>query len=261
VNIDHLSYSQISSYMLCPRQYYFSRVVKKPFVESYWPYLGKVGHYTVAEYFRGKRDGEQMSRDQLKAMFADQFDSRMLLHERAEGIDWKDLNEGNVKDMGIILIDAFLESSAADISPVDIEFEWEVTVDVDGESVPILGRVDMIDESGRVIDWKFSKRKMSQRKADRALQPTVYALGMGGPITFAYGFVLKHIEPKVKFVETYRSNYDLSWVRDEIIPWTWRMITDEIFPPCDPSTWICQEKYCDHFDICRGAGSTDEKLW
>lgn len=249
-DVDHLSYSGLSSFLRCGRHFYYSRVERMQHPVAYWLFLGQTVHKALQVHYRGILDEDRKSEEEVLGFYADAFDERLFLSEWATGIDWKDQAEGPMKDLGIVLLRRYLRSPHSQFEPLQVEFEWEREVG----GVPTVGRIDVIDAKGRLIDFKVTKREKSQEAADDDLQPTFYAMGMGGPITFSYHFVLKHVDPEIEVVHTTRSRADVAWLEEEILPTAWETIQAGMFQPCDTGHWLCAPKYCEFWGNCRGSG-------
>lgn len=249
--IDHLSYSSMSAYMRCPKQFYYSRVEQPPWpiYTSHYLFLGSTVHKILDDYFKARIAGHPMSIAETVAAFEQDFDDRTMLHESSTGVDWKNQDEAYIKDLGSLLLGNYLRSPAAvRLIPVQTEFTFNRVLG----GIPITGRVDLIDSLGRIVDFKVTKKAKSQRAADKDLQPTFYAAGFGGPIEFNYHFILKQLNTEVVVVKTQRTQSDIDYLANELMPGVWNGIQQGLFPPCDPGNWLCDPRYCDYWHICKG---------
>lgn len=247
--IDHLSYSSMSAYMRCPRQFHYSRIGKLPCPTSHYLFTGSTAHKTLDDYFKAKMAGQPISPEQAVKNFERDFDNRVVLRGSSEGVDWKNQDEPYIRDLISLIIRNYLDSSIAQqLNPIQSEFTFDRVLN----GIPITGRVDLIDDLGRVVDFKFTKKAKSQRDADKDLQPTFYAAGFGGPIEFVYHFILKKLSLDIVEIKTQRTQADIDYLANELMPGVWEGIQQGLFPPCDPGNWLCDPRYCDYWQVCKG---------
>ena len=98
----------------------------------------------------------------------------------AWNINWGKYNPGDMKDMGISLIERYLEEVAPGVIPQFVE-QW-LERDLDG--VKFVCRIDLIDMNNVVIDHKTSARAYQQANVDKDMQASASAFMLGRPIIF-----------------------------------------------------------------------------
>ena len=242
----HLSYTSLQQYLTCPRQWRYERVdgVKKPVSGAL--FLGSTIHSALAYHFKNSPFLEQ-----TLLFFQRVWEGRSALTEGSWNgfIEWE-RSEQDLKDLGLELLQLYLKEVAPKLKPVLVEQEF--TRNING--VPFVGRLDLIDQSGRVIDYKVKGRfwadpKVRARELALDLQPTAYAYLLGGPIEFRYDFLLKTKIPSLQF-QTVRVNREkMDWFGNELLP----SIVDSILKGtffCNPTTWHCSEAWCPYWKIC-----------
>jgi len=244
IRIDH---SQIDSLLSCPAAYakeYVYRIAKPLSSDLY---LGGTIHLTLASFFELKKEGYKPSVEELKQLFREAWISRKFLEKEQNyaGIRWRNQEEELII-IGEAMLEAFYQAKG-DLDPALIESRIERKIN----DIIVYGTVDLITTDGRVKDWKTTSRLPSRRDADNHLQPTIYALLMGGGIEFDFVYLLKTRHPVVIEVSTKRSFLDIVWAEEVLIPPLAEMLKAGIFPP-NPRSSLCTPSLCDYWRECRG---------
>jgi hypothetical protein len=254
---EYISYSGMTTYEQCPRKYEFRYVKKVVRPVASWLFLGTCAHNAVG-YNLGQKieTREDLPIEEVVQRFSDVWDKkdptngRPAYSESAEsvGIDWKGDDQGLLKDTGIESVKSYMRDIAPHTQPIAVEFEFPKR-EVCG--VQIRGRIDAIDDRARLIDLKTAKRKPTQADLDKSLQPTVYALGIGGPIDFVYHYMVKRGMTESFVYLTRRTEDHLRWFREVYLPPIVEGIRAGSFPPRTQG-WFCSEKFCEFWQECRG---------
>lgn len=263
-DLDHLSYSSISSYLMCPRawQYHYIDKVKTP--RSAALVFGSVFHDVIEDHVR------------QSTIHAARAETGLSLTEKwqtwwdvatAEGneIDWGKDTAESLADQGVrILGDPAIAAQIDAIEPLinsdgQPMIEQKVTLQVPGIPIPIIGYIDLITNDGVPCDFKTSSRSWTQEQAEGETQPLFYlaAMNQAGMVpagaqslTFRHLVFTKTKTPKLEVFETQRRVSDLFWLFG-LIEQVWRGIEAEVFPP-NPGTWKCSPCFCEHWTLCRG---------
>jgi len=252
--IDHLSYSSISTYLMCPRSWRFRYLDKMEAPTSPALVFGSAFHEAVEEYIVTPRGPlpehwSQCWREQLQDRdnIAWGKDSAESLHD----LGYAMLSEPGVQGV----IEAIRPATNKDGK---ILIEEKIELRVPGVPVPIIGYIDVIEEGGVPADFKTSARSWGQNRAHEELQATFYLAAlnqMQTPLNHEmrfryYVFVKNAKRPQVEIRDTQRTAADLFWlfglVRD-----VWGAIEAGAFPP-NPNTWKCSPKWCEYWEACRG---------
>jgi len=167
---DHLSVTQMKTYLRCLLQYFFSYVcdVKPPANGAMA--LGRAVHSALEHNYRQKiQTGEDLPLSDLQDVFGSEWDraAEDAFFEKSE-------KPGDLKDQGAGLLDVYHREIAPTVQPVDVERRF--LIHVPGVKLPLLGYIDLIDDRGTIIDHKTSSRNYQQDAVDRDLQLTAYAL-------------------------------------------------------------------------------------
>lgn len=166
-----LSYSAIEAYVGCPERYRLRHVVGVPTPTHHALTYGSALHQAVAAFHIRQRAGEEMSEDDLLAVFATHWSADGFLSRQHEEARFA------AGQQALRLFRAGqLATSSSPPQGVERSFSFRVGRD------EIRGRIDRLDETadGAVItDYKSSDVR-DQRKADQkareSLQLQVYAL-------------------------------------------------------------------------------------
>jgi len=239
IEIDHLSYSAINRFLKCPVSWYhhYVRGISTPLPS--WLYLGQKVHKALEFHYKEKMKGTAPSIDRTTEFFAEVFGDG-----GGPDVAWRNFDPSETLDLGTLMIYQYLTNEGADIEPVVVEMEWSREI----EGVNIVGRTDLIDSRGVVIDWKTVSKPARAGRENEDLQPTVTALGMGGGIDFEFHYIVKTVPPSCDIRRTSRSQRDIDRLYNSVIVPMIRAIKAEVFMPT--AGWACSPKYCEFWDIC-----------
>jgi hypothetical protein len=270
----YMSASQVSMYLRCPRQYKFRYVDDHKRPPAVPAAMGSSGHAALETTHHHIVDHDVPApTEQLLDCFSDQWEKISSLIE-----DWEGEQPGLIKDKGVALVRLYNETVAPAVKPqVDaddvrgIEKKFEITVG----GVPMLGFIDLIDENasiaaspeellllqaeGRTLpadlrtaiaDFKFRGKAATQAEVDGSLQLTLYSLATG---VYAVRFdqLIKTKVPKIKRATAVRSRQDHLWLT-QVVREVAEAVSKGVFPPCDPTGWVCSPKWCGYWHMCRG---------
>ena len=159
-----LSYSSISAYRDCPRQYWYRHVQRLPVVQSAEAVQGVILHETLRRAADERRKGADVSAPMLRS-----------LHRDVRGeITFPDARrEATFERNGAAQLEAFRKQGGLDGRPEYLEQPFSVAVDgwtLNG----VIDRIDRTSGSWRIIDYKTG-RPLARRTRD--LQVALYALG------------------------------------------------------------------------------------
>jgi hypothetical protein len=159
-------------------------------------------------------------------------------------IQWDDF-EGFVKDMGAALVKAYYPTMLT-TQPMLIEHRLERVVN----NITVFGTIDLVTAGGIPVDLKTAGRTPWQTDLDYSLQPTFYALLLGGPVdVFAYHYLIKDKKPYYREYRTKRTQQEVDWL-GLAIPHYAKLMQGGIYPP--NRTNMC--KYCSHMQVCFNGG-------
>jgi len=253
--VDHLSYSSIERYLLCPRSWWFRYVKRVPGLTSPAMALGTAMHRAVEQMLRLRYEEDE--EPEQEAVWA-----RAWAAATEQDIDWEDKPAEQVDNDGFRLFaSAAAQTAIARLVPrMDgdgLYIERLVTLRVPLVPAPIIGYVDLITAEGIPVDLKTSSRAWTENRAQRELQPLFYlaALNQQG-YTANPGYWFRHLvfvtagEPQVQMIASKRDPHELLWLCG-LIQEVWQAIASDAFPP-NPTCWKCSERSCEYWNMCRG---------
>jgi len=264
--IDHLSYSSINTYHLCPNAWKKRYIDKVRTPTATALVFGSAFHATVEAYIEAKATGQDAD---LATLWPEKWAAKL---ERERSIDWGDDDPDDMQALGLRMcgkLDVsgggknrtetateFLGKIVPRMNGGKPEIERKVSLSVPGVPVPVIGYIDIVTADGVPADFKTASRAWYANKAHDELQPTFYLAAlaqMGEPVPdgkFRYYVFTKTKSPKAQILETERTPGQMLWLF-ELIRETWQAIEAGVFPS-NPTGWKCSEKYCDYWPMCRG---------
>jgi RecB family exonuclease len=160
----NLSYSAITSYRDCPRQFWYRHVQRLPVVQSAEAVHGVILHEVLRRAGEARREGKLVTGPRLRSLFDDVWRTVPFPDER---------RVPTFKRIGASELEAYRKHGGLDAVPAYLEQPFNVAVD----GWTLRGVIDRIDRSGdawRIIDYK-SGRPVTRRRRD--LQVALYAIG------------------------------------------------------------------------------------
>ena len=259
-----LSFSQLSLYQRCPKQYEFANVKKLPRSISAGESFGSSMHNALARF--GKQEllvTRYALREAQVAMFAEEQKAPCTTlndvidywHQSfiVQGYDSKKDMEA-ARSRGETIITQFYEWwSTRERQVLAIEKGFKLSLD---GGLELSGRFDRVEQVGgglHVIDYKTSGVR-TQEEVDNDLQLSVYALAcdevFGQPCVSLSFLFLR--EDGITEVVTKRSAQELKEAVDQIAS-TEEGIVQKLFDPT-PSVQICT--HCPYKNVCSAAWTT-----
>jgi len=256
VQIEHLSYSSIQLFLTCPAAWRFRYVEKVQTPTSTALVFGSAWHETVEAYVGARALGQEAD---LLGLW--QHHWQATLERQTAPVDWgaetpeQHYNEG-VRLLSNAEVTAALDGIVPKVEGDAPIIEKRVELHVPGVPVPVIGYIDIITADGVPGDFKTSARAWSADKAANELQPVYYlaALNQAGIPTpgmkFRHFVVTKTKKPQFQVLETAHKPEALLFLY-QMIAKVWTAIEAEAFPE-NPTTWKCQPRYCEFWEVCRG---------
>lgn len=159
-----LSYSAMTAYRDCPRQYWYRYVQRLIAPQSAEAVHGVLLHETLRRAGEERRSGKAISGARLRSLFADVWRETKFPDER---------RAPTFKRLGASELETFRKQGGFDAVPAYLEQPFSVAVD--GWSLRgVIDRIDRTADGWRIIDYK-SGRPQARRRRD--LQVALYALG------------------------------------------------------------------------------------
>ncbi len=249
--IDHLSVSQINTFLRCGKQWEYRYVYGLKIPPKGLMVVGSCYHQGLASGFQHKLNTGE---NPILELVLDAYDSKWaniraehrLLDEGEtlpfDTIEWEG-NPGELKDTGIELLKLYQISVALKLTPETVEERQ--TLDVDGVQLVLIP--DLITDS-KIIDHKVKAKRFSQDELNQDLQSTCYFLKNKKP--FEFHIALRQVKPAIEIMGTERTEKDTNFFT-ELVSKVWKSIQTGVFVP-RPVGYQCSERWCGYWKICRG---------
>jgi hypothetical protein len=176
------SYSSLTQYLRCPRQYKFQRIdrVEVPRGGLFFP-IGSAVHKGIEEYIINP----DIDIDELIEISMNEFD-----HE----VQWNDVpaTDAEIDESKALVADLlreyhiFWEPHDCDPSGVEAGFMRKIR----GKSW-LFGKIDAVCNDGRIVDHKTSGRRWNYGKAVTEVQPDFYAWLLNRDVLFEHNVLVK----------------------------------------------------------------------
>jgi CRISPR/Cas system-associated exonuclease Cas4 (RecB family) len=242
----YLSFSAISTYLKCPRQFEFAYVqgIKNP------PAVALVEGSSIHESLEATNkehigNKKYLPTKVMQEIFADSFSDNS---KEIPSEEWEKsgLGKDDVIHRGKALLKEYADITAPKITPVAVEKSIEILMG----GVPVVGFIDLVDKNG-VLDYKTTSKSKSQAEADSSLQLSIYAEAENMD-SVGFCSLIKTKTPKVEIIRSHRDLGD-RLAAGAVIKSVADAIKKGAFPMTDPSnTFPCSEKWCGYYHLCRG---------
>jgi hypothetical protein len=154
-------------------------------------------------------------------------------------------------DATVRLTKLYRESLAPAIQPLWVEEKLTLNAGLD---LPLQGTIDVLTNDNWLPDLKTADKSKGPKDADYSLQLTFYA-GLVAhqtgtwPKKVSLEILVNNKEPKLQSLPTTRGPKD--WGNLLLrVNFMIAQIETGLFPPCDPSAWICSPNWCGYFWTC-----------
>jgi len=245
--LEHLSYSSVNTYLMCPRSWRYRYVEKRPAPTSTSLIFGSAFHDTLEDFIT--RDDSAP----LEVIWSERWNAKIA---EESDIAWDSDSPDKLEATGIKMFsDSDIVATIESLKPADPEnVERFVELWVPGVPIPIVGYIDFITADGVPCDFKTASRKWAAGKAAEEMQPLFYlaALNQAGSsvMHFRHYIFTKTKAPALQVFDTHRTIAEIVWLF-EMIREVWQAIEAQVFMP-NPGTWKCSEKWCEYWPMCRG---------
>ena len=244
--LDHTSYSQINMWQRCPRQWYYRCVKGLKVPPSGALIEGSCYHTALEANFKQKIvTMEDLPVEQCLDAFSDAWEARL----QQEEIEWEDKKPGQLKDEGIKLVGAYIDTTAPQVQPIEVEKPYVREV----AGVKVVSVIDLIDEDSRIIDHKTSSKAYSQDSVDKDDQLTTYAYMRNRAALCQIHVAVKpgvRTPARIQVLKTYRTGAHMEWWHQMVTEILKQMKTG-VAPP-RPTGWWCSPRFCGFYSRCRG---------
>jgi hypothetical protein len=154
-------------------------------------------------------------------------------------------------DAAVRLTTLYREALAPAIQPLLVEERLSCEV---GLALPLQGTIDVLTTDQWLPDLKTADKSKGPKDADYSLQLTFYA-GLVAhqtgtwPHRISLEVLVNTKAPKLQSLPTTRGPEDWTNLLHRVHLMV-AQIEAGLFPPCDPSAWICSPTWCGYFWTC-----------
>ena len=255
------SASQFGMYKRCPRQYEYRYVMGEKQKPGIAMSKGKAVHKGAEVTHESTiKTGKPLPKEEAVEAVANEFDKDIQNIELTE-----EDNPGKLKDATIHNFKIYYDQAVPIVRPVDVERGFAVKFG----TVPVVGFIDLVDEvmverteeedapgEGPLVievvaDLKLTGKKWAAQKLRHEPQLTFYAHVVGTP-NVRIDFLLD-LKSGTRYVQerSLRNTNDVRLLVEDL-----EESVDDIkkgrFPRCDPTTWVCSDRFCGFYEKCRG---------
>ena len=208
--INHFSYSQLNTYLMCPLRYrlQYVELIPAAFTTSALAF-GSAIHEAVAAFHQQHLLGDPIRPDQMLDVYRQAWASRNGEEVRFCNGD----NEESLQEKAKQMLTVYHESCDPSVETLGIEEFFEVSIH---DAVPpFQGYIDLIEQgqsgTATVVDLKTAARKLSNGQAHSNLQLTAYSIGAAAlgfnpdQLTLRLDVVTKTKTPELVRYETTRT--------------------------------------------------------
>lgn len=253
-----LSFTQVDTYLSCPRKYEFKYIIKPKMVQvGAHLRLGSSLHELIAIMLNAKIKGIKVNTEKLLTDGTKRLDEEFdKIDEALESIGAEPL-QPDLRKMYHEQHDGLFKKWCVDIlpefAPTAVEKEYMLTIG----GYPFIVYIDAIHAGKRVVDWKVTGSPKYQNNVDNSLQLSVYAIAADVDEVAFCSLVRpregkeRNWKPSTMLMVGRRTKEDKLWAA-EIVKSTADAIRAHRFPLCSTENHLCNVKYCDFFPMCRG---------
>jgi hypothetical protein len=273
----HLSNSSYTRFLACPEDWRRHHILGQRTAPTGAMVLGGCVDEAIGAYYQQLLDGVALTRDQVHDAYREMWAQRLADEQDKLGIAWEqDLDQRSAFHMGLEAIELTFSELVPHLGrPVAVQrklefalaqgLEWSILCYLDLETV-------RDDERGQalpaIVDYKVKNSPVTQAKADRDPQASLYLAGRwleGQPAhDFQFAQVAKPGKKRKSMnsslVTTARSTGQLraslarvAQAASQIAACYERFGPDQPWGFADPTSWKCSPRYCAHFEnACPG---------
>lgn len=242
-----VSYSALEVFKKCPQKYKFKELDKIKEPPSLSAIFGATAHDAL-QYFHGQKTIPSLN--ELTAYFSAKW------AERKEKLKDKNIPDSDLelleREAKNILLNYYNDNSSKNPHVINLELKFEASIEDGGDFHILTGKIDRIDRnedgSFEIVDYKTSKKMLSQSDVDDDLQLSIYHLGFSEkwpdfknrPIKLSLYF-LRHREK----VSTKRSEEHINATKNKLLGLIKDIQTSKFHPVASP---LCD--FCGYKDMC-----------
>lgn len=161
----------------------------------------------------------------------------------------------------IKLTSLYHKEVAPEIQPIETEKEFCLDV---GLPLPLTGRMD-VQEKPILHDLKGAGKSWAEGQINKEIQPVVYSFAYeretGIRPLFKYHILVALKKEAKRQVQELRATDQHYFALFAKLYTFINMLKTGMFPPANPTSWWCSEKFCGYFLTCPFIGNPLPKKW
>ena len=254
---NHFSFSQLRTFLNCPKQYEFSYIDKIKLPPRGAMIRGKSIHTQREQSMVNKMtEGVPLPLEQVQQIAAEEVEKGFSGEVALEEGETKEQVKGETKDAAIRLTTLDRATHQERIVPVSVEDR--TLIEIPGLSRSVLTIMDLVDDQRFVRDLKTSSRSPSKEGIERNDQLNVYAIAYEAkhgepPAGTALDYLIDTKTPKTETLEAKPDAIDKE-ITIARMGKAIEAIETGIFPPAPSDWWGCSAKWCGYWDRCPYGG-------
>lgn len=247
-----LSPSQVNAYLECPFCWYCSSVLRLPEPVTHSLAVGRAVHTAAALLMTSKQSGQAVDAEAVGDACAIACDLQLTQIETPQARD-EDEDADQLADVAACedqvraLTTLWWTAAAPSIEPAKIETQASGTIG----GVPVNGIIDIVTESGTLIDIKTAARKPNGISPAHRLQMITYAMleqSANESHTVRLDYLTKTKTPAYVRLETGLGEEDYRYA-ETLYPMVAEAMDAGIYLPHRAGN-LCSRKHCAHWQTC-----------
>lgn len=256
-SLNYLSYTLVNNYRNCPHQWQFSWELQIPVPTPWSIFFGRCYDEALSASFKARIEkGVYLASDITQDIFNEHWNKGVTdefhrdIINFTDEIDWSDNDPEDLREMGLALIEGYMNGIALNLTPVIIKPELKKQfLSAEGDYFDFIAHPDLLID-GAWVDWKTSSRTWGQKRADGDLQATSYLWASPYEVDFEFHIGLKTIPVDFQKLATRRSKKQLEEFEFVTLPETLTNIRQGRFPRIreEKDNWLC--RFCGYYEVC-----------
>lgn len=245
---DHISYSQVSTFLRCPEQWRQRYIEGRVIPPAIAMLKGSAVHKTAEVNNRQKiKSFKDLPKKDIVEIAVNNFEENSkgeIFMSETETSIGKDNVVSKTVDSIISVSEVYADEMAPSIQPI----ECELFVEQEIEGAKFVAYIDVIDNKNNIRDMKVTGKSKTQGDIDSSIQLTAYS--MFYPTA---GLVIDNLvdkkKPEYKTFVTKRD--DLHYSRFlRTVEMMLKSIKSGVFMPPAEGSWVCSERFCGYYGKC-----------
>lgn len=248
---EHLSVSQLRTLTMCGFKWAYEHQEGTRSDNVGWDarLRGQCLDNAVSAHFVKKAEnGVGFSKAYIKELVASE-------HERYQDATMFSINENLSKDRVVAQAALYLEVFGTMFTPRSKEdVQKSITYTDPDLDIPIMGIIDLIADIPMIVDTKIKGKLPKESEVHRDWQLTTYAMMTGIP-QVALAVITDERTPRAELITSLRVPAQITAMK-AIYNYAWGIIKARAFVPAAEGHWLCNSKWCNHWNYCpMGAGN------